>query len=315
MILLCFGFYFLFPACKVLRQIQTEKNTPYELTAVTESSYIDWNSLTRMEGVERISPVLRLNAVLSAGDFQLRCEIKAVYSSFPHLKFTEGTMYPDSSNMPFLVLNEAAAKSFSQGHQTTSVSPEDTLMMDVGGEPRKAVVCGIFEDGSEAPVVYMSYDAAQKETEYTGQAEFLFLLEGRGAAEDVVSALQRQNIHASLDPGITLAWELLQKQFWQTGLLSFGLTTCAVVLIREKRTAEKNRCQWEAAMLYLSGLTVKSVSMIYPLRIVLLLVSVLLLVLLAASLLGEFSFLGIGVGMPCAGVLTVAILTPQPFEY
>ena len=111
------GLYFLFPACQTFQQIQSEKNTPYELTATTENGSIDLNTLMQIEGVDRISPVVNLNATLSLNEYKLNCEIRAVYSSFLSLKFTQGTMYPDSSNMPYLILNKAAAKAF------TYVSP------------------------------------------------------------------------------------------------------------------------------------------------------------------------------------------------
>ena len=268
LMLLCMGLYFLFPACQTFQQIQAEKNTPYELTATTDNSSIDLNALMQMEGVEKISPVLNLNASLSVDEYKLDCEIRAVYSSFLSLKFIQGTMYPDSSNMPYLILNKAAAKAFSCEYQTVTVSPDDTVMMSVNGTERKAVVCGIFDDESETPIVYMSYDAAQKGYGTSGQTELVFLLSNMGSAEDVVSALQRQNIYASFDPNLTLAWELLQKQCLKTALLSVGLLACAVALIREKRSAEIAKSQSETAMLLLSGMTTDAVVSIYPLRIV-----------------------------------------------
>lgn len=262
----------------------------------------------QIEGVERISPVLNLSANLSADDFKLDCTVKAVYSSFLDLQFTEGAMYPDSSNMPYLILNEAAAKSFALDYQTAIVSAEDTVMMNANGTERKAIICGIFDDGSKTPTVYMSYDVAQKEYEPTVQTELIFLLEDKGAAEEVVSTLQRQNIYASLDSGITLAWELLQKQCWQTALLSIGLLACAAVLFRERRTAETHTRHSEIAMLYLTGMTADSVSMIYPIRIVLSVLLALILVLMAAAILGVFSAIGIGVSILCASVLTAVII-------
>lgn len=267
LILLCMGLYFLFPACQTFQQIQTEKNTPYELTATTENSNIDLNTLMQIEGVERISPVVNLNATLSLNEYKLDCEIKAVYSSFLNLNLTQGTMYPDSSNMPFLVLNKAAAKAFTHEYQTTTVTPENTVMMNANGTERKAIICGIFNDGSETPTIYMSYDAAQKEYGTTGQTELLFLLNNMGSAENVVSALHRQNIYASFDPNLTLAWELLQKQCWQTVLLSISLLACATVLIWEKRLTEITKARSEITMLLLSGMTADAACSIYPLRI------------------------------------------------
>lgn len=267
LILLCMGIYFLFPACKTFQQIQNEKNTPYELTATTENDSIDLNTLMQIEGVERISPVVNLNATLSLNEYKLDCEIRAVYSSFLSLKFTQGTMYPNSSNMPYLILNKAAAKGFAYEYQTITVATEDTVMMNANGAERKAIICGIFNDGSETPAVYMSYDAAKKEYGTSGQTELVFLLNNMGSAEDVVTTLQRKNIYASFDPNLTLAWELLQKQCLQTALLSVGLLACAVALIREKRSAEIVKTRSETTILYLSGMTTDAVGQIYPLRI------------------------------------------------
>ena len=51
LILLCLGFYFLFPACQTFQQIQAEKNTPFELAATTDSGSIDLSMLMQIDGV------------------------------------------------------------------------------------------------------------------------------------------------------------------------------------------------------------------------------------------------------------------------
>ena len=314
LVLLCLGFYFLFPASQTFQRIQTEKNTPYELTATTDSSTIDLNTLMQVDGVEKISPVLNLSTSLMMGEYMLDCEIKAVYSSFLNLDFTKGTMYPDSSNMPYLILNEAAAESFAQDHQTITVSHEDTVMMDVGGTNRKAIICGIFDDGSESPTVYMSYDVAQKEYGNTGQTELLFLLENKGAAEDVVSALLQYNIYADFDSNVTLAWDLLQKQCWQTIMLCVGLLACAAILIREKRAAEITKCRSEQAMLLLSGMTADTFGGIYPLRIILTEVLCNLAATLISFLIGTFSLIAVGTSICAAGMVCLCVLIPNGNE-
>ena len=299
------GLYFLFPACKTFQQIQNEKNTPYELTATTENDSIDLNTLMQIEGVERISPVVNLNATLSLNEYKLDCEIRAVYSSFLSLKYIQGTMYPDSSNMPYLILNKAAAKGFAYEYQTITVATEETVMMNTNGAERKAIICGIFDDGSETPAIYMSYDAAQREYGISGQTELVFLLNNMGSAEDVVSALQRKNIYASFDPNLTLAWELLQKQCWQTALLSVCLLSCAVALIREKRIIERTKTQSEIAMLLLCGMTAEAVGSIYPLRIALTGVACTLTALLIALIMGAFSLIALGIGICAAGAACI----------
>ena len=289
--LLCMGLYFLFPACQTFQQIQAEKNTPYELTATTDNNSIDLNTLMQIEGVERISPVVNLNATLSLNEYKLDCEIRAVYSSFLSLKFTQGTMYPDSSNMPYLILNKAAAKTFTHEYQAIAVTPEDTVILTANGTERKAIICGIFDDGSETPAVYMSYDAAQREYGTSGQTELVFLLNNMGVAEDVVSALQRKNIYASFDPNLTLAWELLQTQCWQTALLSVCLLACAVALMWEKRLTEITKTRSEMTMLLLSGMTADAIGSIYPLRIALTGMFSTLAAIFLALIMGTFSLI------------------------
>ena len=302
------GLYFLFPACKTFQQIQTEKNTPYELTATTDNSSIDLNTLMQIEGVERVSPVIKLNAALSLEDYKLDCEIKAVYSNFLSLKFTQGTMYPDSSNMPYLILNEPAAKAFSLEYQTITVTPEDTVMMNTNGTERKAIICGIFDDGSETPAVYMSYDVAHKEYSTGGQTELVFLLNNISSAEDVVSALQRKNIYARFDSNLTLAWELLQTQCWQTAMLSIGLLACATALIREKRSAEIVKTRSETEMLLLAGMTADAVDHIFPLRITFTCTACVLAAAIISAIMGTFSLIALGSSIIATGVIEAAVL-------
>ena len=308
LILLCMGLYFLFPACKTFQQIQTEKNTPYELTATTDNSSIDLNALMQIEGVERISPVVNLNATLSLNEYKLDCEIRAVYGSLLSLKFTQGTMYPNSSNMSYLILNKAAARDFAYEYQTITVATEDTVMMNANGAERKAIICGIFDDGSETPTIYMSYDVAQKEYGTSGQIELVFLLNNMGSAEDVVSALQRKNIYARFDSNLTLAWELLQTQCWQTVMLSIGQLACAAALIREKRIAEIAKTRSEMEMLLLAGMTADAVDHIFPLRITFTCTACVLAAAIISAIMGTFSLIALGSSIIATGVIEAAVL-------
>lgn len=305
LVLLCIGLYFLFPTCQTFQQIQTEKNTSYELTATTEKSNINLDALMQIEGVERISPVVNLNATLSLEEYKLDCEIRAVYSSFLSLNFIQGTLFPDGSNMTYLILNKAAAKAFTHEHQTTTVSLEDTVLMSANDTVYKATVCGIFDDGNEAPNIYMSYDVAQKGHGTNGQTGLVFQLNNIGSVENVVSALHQQEIHAHFDPNLTLAWNLLQTQCWQTTLLSIGLLACYIVLIREKQAIDIATNHSEITMLLISGMTANSIAEVYPLRLILSEVICALIALFMSLFTGTFSVTAVGLEMICIIVLNV----------
>ena len=181
-------------------------------------------------------------------------------------------------------------------------------MMNTNGTERKAIICGIFDDGSETPAVYMSYDVAQKEYSTGGQTELVFLLNNISSAEDVVSALQRKNIYARFDSNLTLAWELLQTQCWQTAMLSIGLLACATALIREKRSAEIVKTRSETEMLLLAGMTADAVDHIFPLRITFTCTACVLAAAIISAIMGTFSLIAVGVSIIAAGMIEAAVL-------
>ncbi len=308
LLLMCIGLYSLFPVCKSFQEIQVDKHTSYELNAYTNSNSLNLNTLVQMEGVEKISPVLKLNSSLSIKDYVLNSEVLAVHSSYLQLNFTEGGMYPENSNMPYLILNKAAAESFKQEYKTMTVCPGDTIQMDAGGLSRKAIVCGIFEDGAELPTIYMSYDVAHKEHGTGGHTDLIIVLENKGSANSVISSLQKKGIYANFDSNIALAWDLRLKQCWQTVLLSIVLLACAALLIQWKRKEEIVVCRSESSMLLISGMTASTLRMLYPVRLAMVQIECLLTASAVAAIMGTFSLLGAVTGLCAMIVMHIAVV-------
>lgn len=307
LLLMCIGLYTLFPASKNFQEIQVDKRTNYELSASTNSNSINLSELIQLEGIEKVSPVLKLNSTLSINDFVLNATVLAVQCNFLQVNFTEGGMYPDRSNVPYLILNKAAAESFKREHKATTVCSGDTLQMDGGGLSRKAVVCGIFDDGSELPAIYMSYDVAHKEYGTGGHTDLIVVLENKGSAESVISSLQKKGVYATFDSNITLAWNLRLQQCGQTLLLSVVLLVCAALLIRWKRKEEIVICRPERAMLLLSGMTVSDLRRVFSARLGMAQLICLLTASAAAAIVSSFSLLGFVVGL-CATAIIHVIL-------
>lgn len=299
--LLCLGLYLIFPACHTFLELRAEKSAPYELTANASGRYISLDTISQIEGIERVSPVLRINGELAYEAYTLSCEIKAVYSSYPKLKFTDGTMYPDQSVMPYLVLNKAAAKSFALERETMSVTVGDTVVLSAEGSAQTAAVCGIFDDGSDIPAVYMGYDTASR---FTAQdtVELAVSLTSKGAAQDVVSDLQKRGFSASFDANVSLAWNLMGQQALQSGLTSAGFLLAAAILMREKRSGERRTRKGEPAMLLLSGLTGSEVRAVFPLRLALTEGACLSAAAILSATAGIFSLLGMGAGICLAAI-------------
>lgn len=250
------GLYLLFPAGRLALQLRSERAAPWEMSATSPHRQISLDGILALEGVERVSPVIRVNGSLVYGEKTCSCEIKAVHSSFLDLDFKDGAIFPDRTNMPFLIMNTAAA---------------EDLNADIPGEilldGQKCALCGIFDDGSELPTAYMSYDTASHFYPQTGQLELLIALTGKGYGDAVAGDLQRQGLSASFDENIQLRWELQSQQVWLFLLASGGFLTCAGLLIAANRRREIETQHGRIDSLLLAGMMPHEVKQILPLRI------------------------------------------------
>jgi len=267
-VFLTLGFFLIFLSCNTWRQIRKEKSVPYTLTATVVREKIDLDALQQMKGIQRVSPVLHLESELSVEEYTLKCPIQAVYSRFLNLKFAEGVLFPDNSNMPYLVLNKAAAEAFAnQEDKTIAVTANTEVSMKSGELDCKASVCGIFDDESETPAAFMSYDTAIKVLSQSTSKELLLALANKGACADVVRSIRRLGLNASFDENESLRWDLLGQQVWLLALMSIGFTICAYCLnvqnTRYNQAAQHN----EESSLLLAGMIAPEVRRIDYLRV------------------------------------------------
>lgn len=159
--------FWVLAVCLLARSLQTgwalhrEKSQPYRLT-VTAQSALDPEALAQLAGVEACTAVYELSGTVSAGGYTADFTIHGVDGGFVTGTLTQGVLFPETSAIPYLVLNEAALKSFSaDGTPIESVSSVDWLSCDAALDGLPVRLCGILKDGSEAPAAYMSQASAQ----------------------------------------------------------------------------------------------------------------------------------------------------------
>lgn len=295
-VFLTLGFFLTFLCCDTWQQIRKEKRVPYTLSANVVREQIDLDALLQVKGVQRVSPVLRLETVLSAEEYTLKCPIQAVYSRFLDLKFAEGVLFPDDSNMPYLVLNKAAAEAFATPEdEKITITANTEVLMKSGELECKASICGFFDDGSETPAAFMSYDTAIKEFSQSASSELLLALANKGACADVVRNIRRLGLNASVDENEILRWELLGQQVWLLVLMSLGFTVCAYCLNAQTTRYNQAIQHKEESALLISGMDMSAVEMIYSLRLVIAESFCCVLALAIAGLTGTSSLMGLGV--------------------
>ena len=274
-IMLCLGLYMLFPGSQTAQQLYTEKHTPFELIGSTDGTTIDLNALSQISGVERVSPILQINCQLTYGEKDASNQIDAVYASYLNVHLTDGSIFTDNTNMPYLVLNEAATKLFAEKDDEPGIAVQEELLLKSGDVEIKAQVCGIYQDDSEIPHIYMSYEVAHKlfGAQFTG-TNVAFLLTNKGAVEEVSTKLRKQNFSVSDNTDTSLAWNLLEQQTWQTFLVSAVFVVCSAILIREKNASEKRQSNGEQEVLLTAGLTAHVVESVIFVRILMLEVTI-----------------------------------------
>lgn len=272
-------------------QLREERLVPWEMYGTTDNTIIDLDELLLIEGVERISPVIRFDTEIQFGEYKLSCQVQAVHSSFLDIELTEGAIYYDSSNMPFLLLNEAAAKSFSSDNNTEIMMTANTsITMTMNNEATNALICGIFNDDKEAPVAYMSYNFAKKIFSQESVTTLLFALSNKGASEQIALSLQKKGIVATYAENDHVRWDLMEQQVFQFILSCVGFLVCSTLLLRKQIHAE-NKAEIEA--LLICGIDTAAVNHILSNRLIILYAICIIVSSLVATLFSIFSVIAV----------------------
>ena len=293
--------------------LRKEKMQSRELLGTTNASEIVLDELCSIEGIERVSPIIKFDSEIQFKEYKLSCQIRSVYSNFINATFLEGHVYEDNSNMPVLVLNKAAAESFVLNeNDKVTVSSNTNVIMSINGKVTNALICGIFEDKKDTPVVYMSYDFASKSLPRGSSIGLIFSLANIGTIEHIISSLQRQGITAYFDQIEIIRWELLGQQAWEFALSSIGSMICASVLFYNDRSQARRVHQGEKQALLLSGLEKNDITTIFSLRIVVTVVCCTVVAISFAGLTGFLSWVSIAICVTNGLIYCIFVINREP---
>ena len=184
----------------IFTAVKEEKEQPHELVLtpdsnvpVTDSSIIE---ISDLQGVVAVSPLYFIPVVMETGVYSAQLTLTGIDSNYIAEPFIEGTIYPESSTMPYVVLNEASLMEFSDANSNTSGNKKapDIDWLNAGFSIeipgiRKIVskVCGILSsdaasngedqtgslkniDSSQQPNAYISLSTAKDLLQRSGQS-------------------------------------------------------------------------------------------------------------------------------------------------
>lgn len=290
----------------ILTKVQDEKALPYELEVMAQGSAVI--SETRLAEIEKTDDVTAVTALLSVpvtiqtGTQKAQLTLTGMDAGYIQDELKQGAYYTDDGVMPYIVINEAALKKFTDSGsprqqmeetediQTDWLSASYTLQM---GEARPIVakVCGILPSEKDAsPEAYTSLSAAkqllQKSSQKAAYTAAKVRVTNIGCAPEVSRSISTlglsvTNSGAELEAG----WDADTKEMGY--LLAFGLfgLVCAAVLMTAwRRLALSTQRRAYEALLWM-GLSAKRLSMLFVLQaLVLSLIGTAVGILVALSL-------------------------------
>lgn len=296
MLMLFMAFLFLLTTANSYEVLRQELDAPYVLTG-TVTGQADLEAYRNTTAVEAVTPVLSFESQLTADAATLSGTITAVLAEYLDESFTQGNTFQNDTNMPFLVMNQYASRNFWDENQNKiALSAGDTLSMTIGEEEQTAILCGIFEDGLEQPVIYMSYTLASRLLSKGDHITLLFRLEKTEALEKAAKSLKKLGVSVSYDEALPDRWKLTKQQIYQTFLSALVLVIASAVQMAELHRKEQKEAQPQWQALALSGLEKRQLRWIFPLRTVFALALCLTCAIAAAAILGSLSLSGLAAG-------------------
>lgn len=246
------GMFCLCFAGAVLTKVQQEKSMPCELNVTSGTSEISDSivvEISKIPEVSAVTPLLTVPVTVKTGDYSAELTLTGITPAYLNYEFSEGGVFPDSSVMPYIILNEATCKLFNNG-DNDSWSEAETLVPDINwlnaeftlilGESKRQViskVCGILSGEEEQqPLAYISISCAKdllqrknRNADYTGAN---VRINNIGCSESVTKKID------ALGLTVSNSGEELQKEWnTETNEMAYLIVTgifsllCAAILM------------------------------------------------------------------------------------
>ena len=165
----CFCF-----AGAVIVTVGEQKAQPYELEVQPGAAGLTDNEvleLSQKEGVTAVTPILTVPAQITAGEYSAQLMLNGIDGAYLEDEFLSGGIFPDSSMMPYIVLNEEALKLFEQNDKAIDESLEidwlnesTALSMEGGTRPIVSKISGIIKTDEQERRSFSIYKHSERKT-------------------------------------------------------------------------------------------------------------------------------------------------------
>ena len=265
----CIAAFCLCFAGAILTKVQDEKAEPYEIIISAESTSLSESlvaEISKTTDVTAVTPLLQVPATISTGEYTASLTLTGLKANYLKEGLSQGSIFPDDSVMPYIVLNEAACKQFATDDGDVKEATSDTEMPEIGwlnenfevqtGEGAKVViskVCGILsnedEDEDQEPAAYISLSAAkallQQSTGYTG---INVRVRNIGCTESIAKAIAKLGLSVSNSTDeLQAGWDADTKEMTYLLVIGvFGLVCASFLLGAWRRLSlSEQKDEWE----------------------------------------------------------------------
>jgi len=230
----------------ILLTVYTEKSEPCELTITTSDEYgfgeQAVQNILEIPDVLATTGVLEIPVTLTVGKYEASLKLVGVDAEYLQIEYSMGSVFPENSVMPWILLSKESQKTFRDPTDTTKrdssyIPPVDWLneeySMSVGNNKYVSKLAGIFE--SEEPTVagYIDLTVAKKILQEQGQPGAYSSLSVRikniGSAYSVTKQIEALgHFVSSSNSELQARWSALQREAAYLFLLGVVILVAAL---------------------------------------------------------------------------------------
>ncbi len=278
----------------VLATVQEEKSFPYELNVLSGPVKVSDNAITELSDIPNVTaatPVLPVPVSIQAGKYTAQLTLTGLDATYFNDTFAQGGIFPNSSVMPYIVLNKAACRQLtgetSSGTGADAEEPAiDWLNAAVSVQTSGAIkpvvskIVGILAKDVEEqePAAYISIasakallQAAGQSTDYVGAK---VRIDNIGYSEHVSRAIAKLGLSVSgSNKDVQMKWDMELKEM--TYLILIGavcLISSSAIMIGRIRISQFERDEALAALRWI-GMKEKEMARIFTTQAILIVLS------------------------------------------
>lgn len=263
----CFCF-----AGTVLTTVQQEKSMPCELIITSEGSGISDSTIAEISktpDVLAVTPILPVSMNVRVQDKSEQLTMLGIDADYLRGTYAEGDVFPKSSVMPYIVLNQETSKLFKNDKaddngETIEVDwLNANVSVQVSEEARPVIskISGILSDDEELQeqAAYISLSCAKQLLEKSGQSTDYTKVKARikniGCAERISDAIHTLGLNViNTNKDLQTKWDMQTKEMTYlmgAGVLCFVcflvLTVAWIKITILARNTEYNTLLWVGA--------------------------------------------------------------------